>query len=1031
MWNMENHKSPHFTPDEIINLPALAAKLKQEADPATKHIVSRLSEATRRLLDVYSGDKANGQALSTAVAADFATIIEGENIYVKERFANVPLSQKTVKCLAKDLKDAALARFNRLLIECLFPREISKRYNKSKKQRTTRVGVGLFRIEGIRGIYGKVKIAGKTNTTALGTDDPAEARQKHAEWTARLYKERKADHAKKGTLKSYQEPFLALKEMEVMAGNLKPDTITDLRLTFKHLEGHWPQFATLDISEMTGKETMVPLVKHLQTTAYNKTIKDPNRPKQGLSRATFNTYIAPLVQELRYLAEENIISHEKYYDLKKHLKFAKVKPRTIEMPTAEQLKIMRGRLYRVRQGNSLGECGPKFDVSMLSGARKETVNSIRGKDYDKVNRRVFLRHLKGHAGELTEKWVPICDELCKILERYIEGRKIGPEELLFKTRNNNNAFRNAAREAGIERWFHHACRDWFGTKALQETKDPVSTSELMCHTDGGITLLKTYRQVCNDHLQSVVRPLKLYPGANIDSSISATAQKVTKEIAIVGGLVETIALPALDRILWITDRARAGDIHAIQAIPALGQEVLPCYVPAHMRKLERPSSDLIKANFKYLVKLHGLFHSDIAAATGIPPSAVAKASKSGELQAMYVPILCKYLKVSAEEFLTCQLAEPASPEANQAEKTSTPPANLSPKESDPKPPKTIPEMLTEQDPSTLMATFARNLRSILLEKNLTPNGLATLAAIPSACMGRFLNERFLAREDTMEKIAGALKLNAAELLDPARDNIVPKSNHIISNLQAILTHHAIAAATYCSRLGLHVGLMEKAVETGLITAYQAHKIAAQENITVRELLTEDLASKFPPAPTIDPVIIARNLDSLCWEWGLYPCEIGNKAGVCSATALNYAKGKSQHIERGVLGKIAQAVGLTVAELADPARPVLQPTCFFKSNLLHLINESGLLPTPFSERVGLDHRALQSLLEGSDPNPHQVGRLCANLKLTPLELLTTDLRQDTQKEVHAGRDAPPVADARSDGQPPANAPGSTAAAENKP
>ena len=64
------------------------------------------------------------------------------------------------------------------------------------------------------------------------------------------------------------------------------------------------------------------------------------------------------------------------------------------MPSADQLKKMRARWNRVRQGISRGETGPKFDAYMLSGPeRKATVNAMMVEHFVFEKCKVYLTNL--------------------------------------------------------------------------------------------------------------------------------------------------------------------------------------------------------------------------------------------------------------------------------------------------------------------------------------------------------------------------------------------------------------------------------------------------------------------------------------------------------------------------------------------------------------------------------------------------------------------------------------------------------------
>jgi hypothetical protein len=207
--------------------------------------------------------------------------------------------------------------------------------------------------------------------------------------------------------------------------------------------------------------------------------------------------------------------------------------------------------------------------------------------------------------------------------------------------------------------------------------------------------------------------------------------------------------------------------------------------------------------------------------------------------------------------------------------------------------------------------------------------------------------------------------------------------------------------------------MHEVLATGDISALQAHRIvrAEGERFSVWQLVMEDIAAMYPPAPLIDPVIVSRNLRSIGWEQGLYPAEIARKTGISLGSAVAYAQGSSRRINRELLIKAAQGLGIGLAELADPSRPELKVTPFFKTNLEHLVSSSGMAPTPLGEACGLELRALRTLLSGTDPNPHQVAKLVRFFRVSPRDLLMKDLRgfrsapEETQAQDREQQTAP--------------------------
>jgi hypothetical protein len=143
---------------------------------------------------------------------------------------------------------------------------------------------------------------------------------------------------------------------------------------------------------------------------------------------------------------------------------------------------------------------------------------------------------------------------------------------------------------------------------------------------------------------------------------------------------------------------------------------------------------------------------------------------------------------------------------------------------------------------------------------------------------------------------------------------------------------------------------------------------------------------------VDLAVLSRNLRSLCWEKGLSPNEIAIKSGVTANVAMKYFNGKTKRACHHVLERIATAMGLSLDELLNPARPCLQVTCHFRTNLQHLVQQSGRSAATISQRCALHYKTFAALLDGSEPTPNQITRIARCFDLTQADLLMKDLRR---------------------------------------
>jgi integrase len=580
--HMNSKGASTLSPDEITDLHSLALQLGQATDGVSQYLLGRFAQSTRELLSTYDPAVTDVEALRSALANELSLVINGEPIFEAQRFAGVKLSNATQQCVGRQLKGLGPTRFNRLLLEDSFPLALAKQPKPRQKQETVRVGTGLFRIVGIQGIYGKKKIKGQSHVTALQTDDPERAREKYEEWVVGLRKLLKLVCAEQGTLASFVEPYLTSRAPEVARNKLKPSTIVGQRKSFQLLGEHWKEFRTLPISDLLP-ETITNLQNHLLTKARNL------RTGQPLKLGTYNSLICPLGQLLEYLAREGKLSKELYYALKERIKLADVPSRKVELPTTEQFQKMRAYLYRARWGRGRGECGPKFDVFVLTGIRNATLTAMRVKHIHFAKRTILFTRLKGRAGQADEKELPVVDEVLEVLERHIKARGLQPNDLVFQTKRSNAAFRAAARYAGIATWFQHACRKWFATQALAQTNDAMSVADMLCHRDGGLALFKAYRQSFAAHLEGTVRTLKLLPGATADSSLGAAKARAERALLKFAGLDRDKSAAVLDHILWLESEIDLGHYDIISRLPGLRQPILPMYSSSAKPLCRHPS----------------------------------------------------------------------------------------------------------------------------------------------------------------------------------------------------------------------------------------------------------------------------------------------------------------------------------------------------------------------------------------------------------------------------------------------------------
>jgi len=582
--------------------------------------------------------------------------------------------------------------------------------------------------------------------------------------------------------------------------------------------------------------------------------------------------------------------------------------------------------------------------------------------------------------------MPVSDEVLEVLRRHIEARALQPDDFVFQTKNSNKAFRSAAKYAGIQTWFQHACRKWFATQALAQTNDVVGVADMLCHRDGGLSLFKAYRQSCAAHLEGTVRTLKLLPGVAPDSNLEAAKARAERSLTKFVGLDKEKAAALLDHILWLESEIDLGHYDVASRLPGLRQSLPPIYSPRVKPPSRRPSPALLKKNLRHLLRKKGVYYGDVAAATGLTKSTVSYAFTYGSLQATMVPILSKYFGVSIEHLLTVDLELVEQSQSEERTTANRNPVAAATAENNPQP-QLQPPTQQDQDADPSRTIIARNLKSLMFEQNLTAPKLARLSGICQSDMYKYVKERRAIASPARTRIAQTLRVDEAELSNLGRDNIIVDPNKVIVNLKAILAHHGCSISTYQRRLVMGDDTITGLLNHGNIRPEQAHRIAKAEKISVRQLVSEDVSHLFPPKLDVDPIVLARNLHSLCWEKGLTPHELATKFG---SFDKRYFNGKSRHPGHKVLTRIATAMGLGLAELVNPTRPYLEVTFHFRNNIQHLVHQSGRCPATVSKWCGLGNETIQALVEGARPTPNQVARIAQHFSLALADLLMKDL-----------------------------------------
>ncbi len=126
--------TPTLFAEEIINLPLLVTRLKQEPpDSVSRYLLAQLRDVTREALVTYEGGDSEAELLQTLLVQDINHIIQGDCFYQEGWLSEFTISQQTQSLIEryqqakvkKRSTEDICDRLNRLLLEDIYPESIA------------------------------------------------------------------------------------------------------------------------------------------------------------------------------------------------------------------------------------------------------------------------------------------------------------------------------------------------------------------------------------------------------------------------------------------------------------------------------------------------------------------------------------------------------------------------------------------------------------------------------------------------------------------------------------------------------------------------------------------------------------------------------------------------------------------------------------------------------------------------------------------------------------------------------------------
>lgn len=118
--------APPLMVAEVMDVDALAGKLKQDQDGVSPFLSARFSAHTREMLSLSQGNDTNKSALTRALVDDLNKLIQSPARFELSAFGQVALRPETREMLQKPASTNTAPRINRMLLEDAYPAEISR-----------------------------------------------------------------------------------------------------------------------------------------------------------------------------------------------------------------------------------------------------------------------------------------------------------------------------------------------------------------------------------------------------------------------------------------------------------------------------------------------------------------------------------------------------------------------------------------------------------------------------------------------------------------------------------------------------------------------------------------------------------------------------------------------------------------------------------------------------------------------------------------------------------------------------------------
>jgi transcriptional regulator with XRE-family HTH domain/integrase len=366
-------------------------------------------------------------------------------------------------------------------------------------------------------------------------------------------------------LVEFAEPFAAWLDRE---GSRKESSIEGIIKSLRRVQRAWFDFSTVPLKDLR-KNHILDLNESLNNACAEAS-------EENYSNDTKNACSSAVRQLLSYICDQlELFTDEKFERLARRLKFHQSNARVVELPTNEQIEVMRQYLRQSYQGRGRdwAQIIYMFEIYRMFSPRRGTVSGLKVWDLDFVNSRIRLRinkQRKGAGPRTVNLFMPA--SVKQALLEYVTRFNLRPHDRLFTVRDIRGSLKSAAVAAGLPNWYHHAFRKLTTIRMIEAGVPVPVIAAILGHRDNGATILRNYWSYCEAAMDAALQKYDAWcnglPAAN------CAAELIRRKAALLDVLERVCAAPQdtaariTQFLLRIDEHLRAGRYgQALAAVP--------------------------------------------------------------------------------------------------------------------------------------------------------------------------------------------------------------------------------------------------------------------------------------------------------------------------------------------------------------------------------------------------------------------------------------------------------------------------------